>query len=186
MSERSKAQRAMHGRHHLLRFSQLGPAVLTAAVALAVSTPAGAAPPSCAEREPAERSVLVAKRSLEPRITLPCVITGVVDGDTLDCELRLVVRVRLVADADRGAWAPESRTTDQAEKKLGLAAKANLEKLALGKEGLLSVPIRSPRLVDALTLERVLGEVIVDGKSLGAVQIRQGHASSTKGGRLGQ
>lgn len=120
------------------------------------------------------------------QITVPCEVVRVVDGDTLDVELRLVVRVRLLAGDGRGCWAPESRTTDTAEKQLGLASKANLERLAAGKPGLVSIPITSDRLIDAFTLERLLAQVYVAGQSLGSQQIKQGHASSTKGGVLGK
>ncbi len=121
-----------------------------------------------------------------PRITVPGTVSNIVDGDTLDVELRLVVRVRLLADDQRGCWAPESRTTDLAEKRRGLAAKANMQTMAAGKSCLLSVPITSDRLIDALTLERVLGVIYVDGRSLGAEQIRSGFAASVKGGELGK
>ena len=119
-------------------------------------------------------------------MTLPCTVVNVVDGDTVDVEVRLVVRVRLLADDARGTWAPESRTLDLDEKKRGLAAKENMRRLAEGKQGLLDVPITSDRLIDAMTLERLLAVVYVDGRSLGAQQIKQKFASSTKGGVLGK
>jgi endonuclease YncB( thermonuclease family) len=123
--------------------------------------------------------------ALEPRVTLPCTVANVVDGDTVDVELRVVVRVRLLA-GERECWAPESRTLDAAEKKLGLAAKSHLEKIAGGKPGLVTFPIGSNRVIDYMTLERLLADVVVDGKSIGAEQIRTKHASSTKGGVLGR
>lgn len=153
--------------HHLLTRRALGHALLwLVALAIAAETHAIAAPSAS--------------------ITLPCEVVRVVDGDTVDVELHVVVRVRLLAGDGRGCWAPESRTTNLAEKQRGLAAKANLEQLAMNKAALVSVPITSDRLIDAFTLERILGEVYVAGKSLGDQQIKQGFASSTKGGQLGK
>jgi len=122
---------------------------------------------------------------LEPRITLPCTVTNIVDGDTVDVELRVVVRVRLLA-GEKECWAPESRTSDAAEKILGLAAKANLEKIALNKAALVTFPITSNRVIDYMTLERLLADVRVGEHSIGALQIKSKHASSMKGGVLGR
>lgn len=120
------------------------------------------------------------------RITVPGRVVNVVDGDTVDVEVSLVVRVRLLADDNRGCWAPESRTKNAAEKKLGLVAKQAMINMALDRDCLLDVPLKSPRLIDHLTLERMLAIVYVDGKSLGAVQIENKRASSQKGGQLGK
>lgn len=116
---------------------------------------------------------------------MPAQVVGVVDGDTVDVEMRFVVRVRLLADG-RECWAPESRTKDLEEKRLGLVAKEHLTRHALGRECLVSVPLHSGRLIDYMTLERLLADVWVGGESLGAMQIRTGNASTTKGGDLGK
>src|SRR5262245_37647133 len=164
----------MRGMHHLVTRRQRGHALLwLAALAIGAAT--------CPIAASSAQTVAPAAQ-----ITVPCLVPNVVDGDTVDLELRVVVRVRLVATGGRGCWAPESRTTNLAEKERGLAAKRNLERMALGKAGLLSVPLKSDRLIDVMTLERILGEVYVAGKSLGDEQIRQGFASSTKGGPLGK
>lgn len=131
-------------------------------------------------------------------------VVNVVDGDTLDVEIDTrievpgeggvqlvdhgprILRVRLLADLDgRGCWASESRTLNLPEKRRGLAAKANLNKLAMGQSCVVDLKLVSRRLIDYLTLERALAVVRVDGKSLGELQIQAKHASSTKGGRLG-
>jgi len=121
-----------------------------------------------------------------PRITVPGRVVNVIDGDTVDVEVSLVVRVRLLADDTRGCWAPESRTKNLAEKKLGLAAKQAMIEMALDQPCLLDIPLKSPRLIDHMTLERMLAIVYVRGKSVGAVQIENKRASSTKGGKLGK
>ena len=103
-------------------------------------------------------------------------VVGVVDGDTLDFEIRQVIRVRLL-----NCWAPESRTLDIVEKAKGLAAKANLKRMADGKAGRLYVPTTG-RLMDSLTLERAIGQVWLTGDSidLSTLQVHQGYATREK------
>ena len=70
----------------------------------------------------------------------PCVITKIIDGDTIDVDIDLGFdcwlhkqRIRL-----HGVDTPESRTRDLEEKKYGLAAKAFVEKfIPLGSTALL-------------------------------------------------
>lgn len=111
-------------------------------------------------------------------------IVNVIDGDTIEVEVVRRARVRLL-----DCWAPESRTTDLAEKKLGLAAKERLAELAAGKTATLFVPTGAAALVgDVTTLGRFLGHVWLDGddRTLSAHQVEAGLAATTKGGRLGQ
>lgn len=112
-------------------------------------------------------------------VCLPGTIVNVVDGDTVDVETKMVVRVRL-----RDCWAPESRTTDLAEKKRGLASKDNLVRLAHGQTCRAFIPV-SKFLTSSLTLDRVLGQVWVDGDSLdlSTLQVQQGYATRTKVGK---
>lgn len=122
-----------------------------------------------------------------PRVELPGTIAHHVDGDTLDVEFRFKVRIRLMADDKRGCWSPESRTKNPVEKKLGLAAKANLERISpIGSPCVVALPLWSDELKDYHTLERILATVRVRGVSLGEEQIRSKNASSTKGGKLGE
>ncbi len=73
--------------------------------------------------------------------TVKGVVVKTVDGDTVDIEIRQVVRVRL----DQ-CWAPESKIDDRlpkekqaAEKQAGIASKEHLKQLADGKEVVLAV-----------------------------------------------
>lgn len=119
----------------------------------------------------------------QPGITARCVVTNVVDGDTVDVELRIPARVRLL-----DCWAPESRTKDADEKKLGLAAKQNMVVMADGRHGVVFIPTGAAHSVaDVLTLDRILGLVWVDGEDddLSTRQVEQGFASTVKGGKLG-
>lgn len=112
-------------------------------------------------------------------LTKACQIVGVVDGDTLDVEVRYVVRVRLL-----DCWAPESRTRDLCEKQRGQAAKLHLEALATpGAPAVLFVPgAATGELAELITLGRVLGHVWVeeDPRSLSERQRTAGHATALK------
>lgn len=111
-------------------------------------------------------------------------VVNVVDGDTADISVTTIVRVRLI-----DCWCPESKIDkrlpeDQrkAEKQAGIAAKKHLESLALGKDVVLHVPVKSAELKDVLTMNRVLGTVWLDGaeKSLNEIQVEAGHATKEK------
>lgn len=105
-------------------------------------------------------------------------IERVVDGDTLDVVVERRLRIRLL-----NCWAPESETRNLAEKEKGIASKAALQELALGRPCLLHVPTAGMRrLDDVMTFSRVLGSVwlVGDDKSLAELQIDSGHAWRTK------
>lgn len=112
----------------------------------------------------------------EPAIVLPGHVTGIVDGDTLDVRLELHTRVRLV-----DCWAPETRTTNQAEKVRGQAAAKHLTQLAAGKPATVTVPIQPGSGVgDLFSFGRLLARVQVDGTDLSQAMIDAGHATETK------
>ncbi|MBK8916449.1 MAG: hypothetical protein IPM64_17930 [Phycisphaerales bacterium] len=112
-------------------------------------------------------------------LTKACRVVRVVDGDTLDVEVRYQLRVRLL-----DCWAPESRTKDLTEKDRGLASKEHLEQLApAGSQAVLFVPGSADgSLGELLTLGRVLGHVWVgpDPHSLSERQRKAGHATPRK------
>jgi micrococcal nuclease len=91
-------------------------------------------------------------------------VTGVVDGDTIDVDIDLGFnvsfsqRVRLA-----GIDTPESRTTDKAEKALGLEAKEYLKsKLKDAKE----VVIKTEKPDSSEKYGRILGWLYVDGNTI--------------------
>ncbi len=107
-------------------------------------------------------------------ITMPCLVTEIVDGDTMTVEVRIPMRVRLI-----DCWAPELRKAG------GPESKENLRVLAEGRYGVVSVPLGSVhRLDNAFTFGRVLGDVWIEGddESVGQQQISLGHASIGKPG----
>jgi micrococcal nuclease len=91
-------------------------------------------------------------------------LTGVVDGDTIDVEIDLgfnvsyAQRVRLA-----GIDTPESRTTDKAEKVLGLESKEYL-KLKLKDAKLIVIKTEKPD--SSEKYGRILGWLYVDGNTI--------------------
>lgn len=103
-------------------------------------------------------------------------VKSVVDGDTIDVVLDLgfnilyAQRVRLA-----GIDTPESRTTDKAEKVLGLEAKEYLKKKLSGAK---TVVIRTEKLDSSEKYGRILGWLYVDGsgESINNQMIEDGYA----------
>ncbi len=90
-------------------------------------------------------------------------VKGVVDGDTIDViidlgfDILFSSRVRLA-----GIDTPESRTTDKAEKALGLEAKEYLKKQLKDAK---SVVIRTEKMDSSEKYGRILGWIYVSGES---------------------
>ena len=90
-------------------------------------------------------------------------VKNVVDGDTIDVlidlgfDILFESRVRLA-----GIDTPESRTTDKAEKALGLEAKEYLKKQLKDAK---SVVIRTEKMDSSEKYGRILGWVYVNGES---------------------
>jgi micrococcal nuclease len=103
-------------------------------------------------------------------------VKNVVDGDTIDViidlgfDILFASRVRLA-----GIDTPESRTTDKAEKALGLEAKEYLKKCLKDAK---SVVIRTEKMDSSEKYGRILGWVYVNGESesLNNKMINDGYA----------
>jgi micrococcal nuclease len=103
-------------------------------------------------------------------------ITNVVDGDTIDViidlgfDILFQSRVRLA-----GIDTPESRTSDKAEKVLGLEAKEYLKKHIKAAK---TVTIRTEKMDSSEKYGRILGWVYLDGESesLNNLMIKDGYA----------
>ena len=103
-------------------------------------------------------------------------VTRVVDGDTIDVDIDLGFdisfssRVRLA-----GIDTPESRTTDKAEKALGLEAKAYVKSQI---DSAKSVVIKTEKMDSSEKYGRILGWVFLDGSdlSLNEKMIKDGYA----------
>ena len=103
-------------------------------------------------------------------------LSKVVDGDTIDVDIDLGFdisfssRVRLA-----GIDTPESRTTDKAEKALGLEAKEYLKyKLKDAK----SIVIKTEKMDSSEKYGRILGWIFIDGQEISVNQqmINDGYA----------
>jgi len=114
--------------------------------------------------------------------------TRVVDGDTIDAIIDLgfgvhiTKRIRLA-----GINAPESRTRNKVEKKLGLAAKERLidildgaancfelESTELGKYG---------RVLGKLHIDKIAGKDVITKVCINDCLVREGHAVEYDGGK---
>lgn len=103
-------------------------------------------------------------------------VENVVDGDTIDVlidlgfDILFASRVRLA-----GIDTPESRTSDKAEKVLGLEAKEYLKKHLKDAK---SVVIKTEKMDSSEKYGRILGWVYVDGNtvSLNDTMINDGYA----------
>ena len=126
----------------------------------------------------------------EPQWTTQAQVLRVIDGDTIEVEVKRTFRVRML-----DCWAPESRRDprrkpeEQAEEKAkGQASKEHLTALAEGKTVVVSIPLPEDGDVAKIwTMGRVLGRVwLLDrpGKSLSVQQVEAGHATETKPGEL--
>jgi len=107
-------------------------------------------------------------RAPPPGVALPCRVTHVVDGDTLDVDVTIRIRVRLL-----DCWAPESNEPGGAE------SMAHLEQIAAGKKAVLFVPW-AEHSKDMFSFGRALGRVWVGKIDLSAAQVEAGHATKTK------
>jgi micrococcal nuclease len=103
-------------------------------------------------------------------------VTNVVDGDTIDVvidlgfDIMFASRVRLA-----GIDTPESRTTDKAEKILGLESKEHLKKQLKDAK---SVVIKTEKMNSSEKYGRILGWIYVNGDtvSLNDKMINDGYA----------
>ena len=106
-------------------------------------------------------------------------VTRVVDGDTIDAlvdlgfDIHKSIRIRLA-----GMNAPESRTRDLEEKKLGLAAKARLIEILQSNENKFVLESQGVG-----KYGRCLGIIKVNIKDVNQQLINEGHATEYFGGK---
>jgi endonuclease YncB( thermonuclease family) len=121
-----------------------------------------------AESPPAPVEVIVPA----PSITAAAKILSIRDGDTLKVRIQFECDVRLL-----DCWSPEITGDEKPE---GLKARDNLQRLALGKTGIVHIPLTSENIGKATSMGRILGRVYVDGKDLSAEQVKAGFATESK------
>lgn len=120
----------------------------------------------------------------EPGWTTPATVTRVIDGDTLEVEVRRTLRVRLL-----DCWAPESRIDprvpedlQEIEKARGIQSKKSLQAMAEGRDVVVFIPTHGQEVGDVFSMSRVLGRVWIAGeaRSLSERQVARGQATAAK------
>ena len=108
-----------------------------------------------------------------------CKVTRVVDGDTVDIDIDLGFGVWLHKERVRiyGIDTPESRTRDKVEKRFGLLAKEFVKQFVKGS----SIILRTQKYDAKGKFGRILGDIIVDDKSLSETMIQEHHAVAYHG-----
>lgn len=107
-----------------------------------------------------------------PALTAPCKILSVRDGDTLKVRIQFEADIRLL-----DCWAPEITGSSKPE---GMKSQANLQRMALGRDAILHIPLSHENIGRATSMGRILGRVYVDGKDLSAEQVKAGFATEEK------
>lgn len=104
-------------------------------------------------------------------------VVNVVDGDTVDVEIRRTVRVRLI-----DCWAPECRTRNIQEKVAGIAASNALKTLLpINAEVTLQIPTNEHTdIAHIITMGRVLGHIWNKDTDVAKEMVELGHATVNK------
>jgi micrococcal nuclease len=103
-------------------------------------------------------------------------LINVIDGDTIDVDIDLGFDISLLRRVRMaGIDTPESRTTDKAEKVLGLEAKEYLKKIMKDAK---AIAIKTELPDSSEKYGRILGWVYIDGatKSINEQMIEDGYA----------
>lgn len=88
-------------------------------------------------------------------ITFGGSVVKVIDGDTIEVEVKKTLRLRLL-----DLWCPETRTKDKVEKRLGLLALETLRQLLEGEDVVFTIPIdQVGKFGDSMSFGRILAHV---------------------------
>jgi len=114
--------------------------------------------------------------------------TRVVDGDTIDAEIdlgfdiKVSKRIRLA-----GINAPESRTRNKVEKKLGLAAKEKLIEILEGAANCFELESQElgkyGRVLGKLHIDRIAGKDVITKVCINDELVKLGYATKYDGGK---
>ena len=114
--------------------------------------------------------------------------TRVVDGDTIDAEIdlgfdvKIKKRIRLA-----GINAPESRTRNLVEKKLGLAAKEKLKDMMEGAANCFELESKElgkyGRVLGKLHIDKIAGKDVITKVCINDELVKQGYATEYDGGK---
>ena len=116
------------------------------------------------------------------------ICTRVVDGDTIDAEIdlgfdiKVKKRIRLA-----GINAPESRTRNKVEKKLGLAAKERLIEMLEGAANVFELESQDVgkygRVLGRLHIDKIAGKSLITQVCVNDCLVKEGYAVEYDGGK---
>jgi len=116
------------------------------------------------------------------------VLVKVVDGDTIDAiidlgfDVQVKKRIRLA-----GINAPESRTRNKVEKKLGLAAKERLIEILDGAANVFEIDSKElgkyGRVLGKIYINKLCGKDVLTQVCINDMLVEEGHATEYDGGK---
>ena len=116
------------------------------------------------------------------------VLVRVVDGDTIDAiidlgfDVQVKKRIRLA-----GINAPESRTRNKGEKKLGLAAKERLIEILDGAANVFEIDSKElgkyGRVIGKIYINKLAGKDVLTQVCINDMLVKEGHATEYDGGK---
>ena len=116
------------------------------------------------------------------------VLVRVVDGDTIDAiidlgfDVQVKKRIRLA-----GINAPESRTRNKVEKKLGLAAKERLIEILDGAANVCEIDSKEigkyGRVIGKIYINKLAGKDVLTQVCINDMLVKEGHATEYDGGK---
>ena len=114
--------------------------------------------------------------------------TRVVDGDTIDAEIDLGFDIKVVKRIRLGGInAPESRTRNKVEKKLGLAAKERLKEILDGAANCFELESselgKFGRVIGKLHIDKIAGKDVITKVCVNDCLVKEGHAVEYDGGK---
>lgn len=112
----------------------------------------------------------------------------VVDGDTIDAEIDLGFDIKVTKRIRLGGInAPESRTRNKVEKKLGLAAKERLKEMMEGAANCFELESQElgkfGRVIGRLHIDKIAGKDVITKVCVNDCLVKEGHAVEYDGGK---
>tara|TARA_Y100000592_G_C5325610_1_gene246976 strand:- start:33 stop:413 length:381 start_codon:yes stop_codon:yes gene_type:complete len=114
--------------------------------------------------------------------------TRVVDGDTIDAEIDLGFDIKVTKRIRLGGInAPESRTRNKVEKKLGLAAKERLKEMMEGAANCFELESQElgkfGRVIGRLHIDKIAGKDVITKVCVNDCLVKEGYAVQYDGGK---
>ena len=114
--------------------------------------------------------------------------TRVVDGDTIDAEIDLGFDIKVLKRIRLGGInAPESRTRNKVEKKLGLAAKERLKEIMDGAANCFELESseigKFGRVIGKLHIDKIAGKDVITKVCVNDCLVKEGYAVEYDGGK---